>query len=236
MTHLLHQKMSDNSEDKRSSGGLSVGFACFILNIIITQSATHTQFDVLGLGDRWDFHHFMMWTAIGLIIAVICLSWVACVAAASNNDNVGGLTGFLGSLSMVGMIVILVLTYVKMGQMWHNDPTHTIFFYNQFWHEGITDYSVYNQTGHRRLDCHPSLRGVNSLLTTCGERRLMGGVELAPKWVYVMSDVVIRIYGFGLMFVPFILGIVLFCTGSALACGKACKKEESTIPSALGVI
>ena len=217
--------MSDNNEDKRSSGGLSVGFVCFILNIIITQSATHTQFDVLGLGDRWDFHHFMMWTAIGLIIAIFCLSWVACVAAASNNDKVGGLTGFLGGLSMVGLIVILVLTYVKMGQMWHNDPTHTIFFYNQFWHEGITDYSVYNLTGHRRLDCQ-----------TCAERRLMGGVELAPKWVYVMSDVVIRIYGFGLMFVPFILGILLFCGGSALVCGKACKKEESTIPSALGAI
>lgn len=225
--------MSDNNEDKCSSRGLSVGFVCFIINVIITQSATHMQFDVLGLGDRWDFHHFMMWTAIGLIIAIFCLSWMACASAASNNDNVGGLTGLLGGLSGLGLIVILVFlswmacasTYVKMGQMWHNDPTHTIFFYNEFWHEGITDYSVYNQTEHRRLDCQ-----------TCEEMRLVGEVELAPKWVYVMSDVVIRIYGFGLMFVPFILGILLFCGGSALACGKACEKEESTIPSALGVI
>ena len=65
-------------------------------------------------------------------------------------------------------------------------------------------------------------------ISTLLERRLrilttrrLAESELAPKWVYVMSDVVIRIYGFCLMILPVLLAIVACCGGTAMVAGKA---------------
>jgi hypothetical protein len=195
--------MNENNVNKRLCRVLLIGFICFILNIIIIMSASKVQFDVLELGDRWDFHHFMMKIAIWVIIAILILSWMLSISVASNNENIDGFTILLCSLSWFGLLILFILIYVEMGQMWHNDPAHTILFYKEFWYEGITDNLVYNQTEHNRLECHPSLRGFKSI-PTCMKSILMGDVELAPKWVYVMSDVVMRIYGFSLMFILFI--------------------------------
>ena len=235
--HRIYKKMSESDEKKSAaSSGLSVAFVCFILNIVITKSASYDQFDVLGLGDRWDFHHFMMWTAVGLIIACLFVMWVACAAVVSENDTVGGLAGCLGGLAGLGVLAVLIIQYVKMGQLWHRDPEHTIFFYNEFWSEGITDMSIYNSTAHlhptpQRLleSTTPSLRGAEVIVA----RRLAEHVtHLASEWVYVMSDVVIRIYGFGLMFIPFLLGIFVFCGGSAVCCGKCCSSKTNGVPQA----
>ena len=50
--------------------------------------------------------------------------------------------------------------------------------------------------------------------------RRLQETELASKWVYVMSDIVIRIYGFCLMILPVMLGLVACCGGTATLCGK----------------
>lgn len=224
--------MSDHDDEKKNGGssGLSASLVLFILNIIIIKSASYDQFTVLGLGDRWDFHHFMMWTAVGLFVASLCIMWVACVAAVSENNRVEGLVGGMGLLATVGLLAVVVIQYVKMGQLWHQDPEHTIFFYDKYWHEGITDMSIYNSTAHHVSQTFGT--GTNQTLDNSTTRGLRGSVivvtrrlseyvtPLASEWVYVMSDVVIRIYGFSLMFLPFILGILGCCSGTAWACGK----------------
>ncbi len=254
--------MSSDDEKNSKAGLLPGGLVMFILNIIIVKSATQEQFQVLGLGDRWDFHHFMMWCAVGMIIAVLVLMWLGCVTVVSENDGCALLTVGLSGLCTVGLLVMLVLQYVKMGEMWHEDPKHTIFFYNDFWTQGVTNMTAYqpvsgsnlhavsNSTSRQLVTAATAavasnlrgsgdiissrLRRLNSIASRTYQqldsllvRRLASSekVQLASKWVYDMSDVVIRIYGFCLMFIPFILAVIASCLGSGWCCGKLCSSK-----------
>ena len=218
-----------SSEDKESqNNGIGVPVVLFILNIVIIESASREQFQRLGLEDRWDFHYFMMWVAASLLIALAITLWLGCVAVVSENDCCATLTGLVGTFTAIGWLVAVILQYVKMGELWDQDPEHTIFFYNKFWSEGITDMNAYHQV----QPVQPALPTNMTSLITSNTTRLLRGAPieitrrlsensvLASEWVYVMSDVVTRIYGFSLMFLPVILGVVACCMGSGVLCGK----------------
>ncbi len=222
--------LSDSSsEDKESqSSGIGAPLVLFILNIVITESASRGQFQLLGLGDRWDFHYFMMWVSASLLIALAITLWLGCVTVVSENNFCAKLTGLVGTFTAIGWLVAFISTYVKMGEIWDKDPEHTIFFYNPFWTKGITDMNAYHQVHqvHQVQPTNPTnmttsnttrlLRGASIEIT----RRLSDNSVLASEWVYVMSDVVTRIYGFSLMFLPVLLGVVACCAGSGGLCGK----------------
>ncbi len=264
--------MSD-SDSKSSNGSiLSTSFVLFILNIIIIKSATYDQFLVLGLGERWKFHEYMMWAAVGLFIATLVIIWFGTVSVVSENETCFNITGVISTLALIGLFTVFILQYVWMGEMWHKDPEHTIFFYNKFWSDGITNMEAYNQdtaispvnvtraltsgvaaVAYNNLRGYDNLKGYNNETTTINptrsannlilairrrltnnlvgvkyiSRRLGDKVVLASKWVYVMSDVVIRIYGFLLMFLPFIIGVLGCCFGSSVLCAKCMGSGKS---------
>ncbi len=218
--------LSDSSsEDKESqSSGIGAPLVLFILNIVITESASREQFQLLGLGDRWDFHYFMMWVSASLLIALTITMWLGGVTIVSENNFCANLTGLVGTFTAIGWLVAFISTYVKMGEMWDKDPEHTIFFYNKYWSEGITDMNAYQRlhSGPTVPTTGPSSNSTRLLRGGIIEigRRLNANPVLASKWVYVMSDVVTRIYGFSLMLIPVILGVVACCFGSGTLCGK----------------
>ena len=277
------------TEDEKKSSNATLGpaFVLFILNIIIIQSGSLDQFELLGLGERWKFHHFMMWCAVGVMIATLVMMWLACVTAISENESVAIITTIVAGLCTLGLLTVVVLQYYQMGLLWHDDPHHTIFFYNEFWHQGIAE-TTYNATLHStvhvaqninttsnaarqltllaasatipnlrtavtatsdfKMSDYPAAstlaiqirRRLNYLASTSQRhletvKRNLNAMsrhltseqtaQLASKWVYTMSDVVIRIYGFSLMFIPFIMGVGVCMGGTAWGCGKCCSSK-----------
>jgi hypothetical protein len=276
-----------DDEKKSSNAAFGPAFVLFILNIIIIKSGSLDQFELIGLGDRWKFHHFMMWCAVGVMVAALAMMWLACVTMVSENESMAMITTMVAGLCTLGLLTVVVLQYYKMGQLWHDDPHHTIFFYDDFWHEGVAE-TTYNNTLQstvpltytlnttstaarqltllaasatipnlrtavittsdfkmtdypaamsltvqirRRLNylassSHRHLETVKRNLNAMSRHLTSEQITpLASKWVYTMSDVVIRIYGFGLMFLPFIMGVGLCMGGTAWGCGKCCSSK-----------
>ena len=259
---------SDEGEKNNSSSSYILNLILLVLNIIIIKSASLEQFELIGLGDRWKFHNYMMWSAASTLITLLVLLWLGCVTVVSENDCMAKLVSGMGGLCTVGLIVILILQYFFMGQIWGRDPEHTIFFYNAYWTEGVTNMNIptiptsnttftsltpTNVTRNLLEMSLPLLAGTTTIsnitisnITTTLTLNLRGSVKklygslitshfnqtaikvyrrlqettLASEWVYVMSDVVIRIYGFCLLIIPVILAVVGCCGGTGWACGK----------------
>jgi len=274
---------SEGGEEKNnSSSSYILSLILLVLNIIIIKSASLEQFELIGLGDRWKFHNYIMWSAAAALIALLVLLWLGYVTVVSDNDCMANLVKGMVGLCTVGLIVISILQYVFMGQIWDSDPEHTIFFYNAYWTEGVTNMNIptiptsnttftsltpTNVTRNLLEMSLPLLAGTTKLagtttisnittklagtttisnITTKLTLNLRGSVKklygsliashfnqtaikvyrrlqentLASEWVYVMSDVVIRIYGFCLLILPVILAVAGCCGGTGWACGK----------------
>lgn len=193
---------------KATSSGLSMSLVMFVLNIVVLHNTTVDGFhQVMSHGDQYhEFHKVMMWTAISMALMFVVLIWLWCVMMCSENERCARCTGGWGTLTLASLVSVLILQYVKMGEIWHSDPKHTMFWYGPYWSEGITHFPdnaslVLNTT---------NLRGVNATLAG----------DPLPHWPYIMSDVVIRIYGFMLMFLTVVLGMLCCCCGTAWCCGR----------------
>ena len=245
----MYNSTDTELEEKKDSSPYGLSVILFILNIIIITSASLEQFELIGLGDRWSFHYGMMWCAISALIALIITSWIACVTIVSENETCEVLLKCLGGLCGIGLVVIMVVQYVLMGQLWHTDPHHTIPFYGTFWTDGVTDMNINlqpiaNTTVVTLLNTNVGnitnatrqlqvLTGSYSVISTLpnlrgsihsSRRRLQ--TAMASKWVYVMSDVVIRIYGFLLMLLPVLIAFVSCCGGTAYICGHSVRNTN----------
>jgi hypothetical protein len=95
--------------------------------------------------------------------------------------------------------------------IWDRHPHHTLMFYRDFWTDGLTHFGSVD----REL--------ITSFKVSDASNALRLDDFSGPHWPYVMSDVVVRIYGFWMMLIPVILGIVVCCGGSAATCGRLFK-------------
>jgi len=198
-----------NSKEAASGGGLSMSVVLFVLNIVILYNTTLEGFQlVMPHGTQYhDFHTAMLWASVTMIILFGILVWLSCVTICSENDRLSVFTSGWGVLTILGILAMGILQYVKLGELWHTDPDHTMFWYGSYWSEGVTHFPD-NAT----VVVKPNLRGVNATVYH----------ETLPHWPYVMSDVVVRIYGFLLMFITVMLGLIVCCGGTAYGCSRCC--------------
>ena len=232
---------NDSDEDNDKKRTYSAAIVLFILNIIIIESATFEQFQEIGLGDRWTFHYGMMWSAASVVIVSLILAWITCVTVVSENNGCERFAKSVGFICMAVLLASFIVQYCLMGNLWHTDPEHTIIFYHKFWTEGVTNMNqapsipAVNVTTAATIviNANRALQGLATVSITHTIPHLRGSISpirrliessLASKWVYVMSDVVVRIYGFIFMVTPVILALMLCCGGSAYICGKVFNK------------
>ena len=205
-----------SGEEKSGSMSLSsVPFILFVLNCIIVANTNKEDFGLVidGGADWWSFHLTMMIASICMVVCILVWVWVAGVSTMSKNEGCVILTNVLGGVMGLGLLVLIGVQYWKMGVLWDRDPHHTILFYPEFWKEGVTHFGTVVGNPTRQLINSGKVSEVVS-----NARRL---TEFTGRhWPYIMSDVVVRIYGFSMMILPVLMALILCCVGSGLACSR----------------
>ena len=208
------------SEENSGNSGNFMTLVLFILNIIIVTNTSHDDFELVisDGGLFYQFHKCMMWFSISTLIALLIFAWLGGVSAISGNDIVGNGSVIFGILTGISILVLIILQYWQMGVLWHRHPEHTLMFYNEFWTDGLTHFPKMNNT--QLIE--------SGKLETCPDTDGCLIEVVSKHWPYVMSDVVVRIYGFILIMIPVILGLITCCFGSMALCGRLFKKNSST--------
>ena len=180
-------------------------FVAWVLNLVIVLSASAEQFAVLGLDDRYDFHNAVMYSSLITLVLWLLIVFCGCVSLGSEHPFCGMLVVALSMLMLAGYFAIVVVMYFYMGRLWDKDPKHTIFVFNPFWNEGVTQPAI---------DMAKAAGNATSAVVPLGPN------ALAAMWVYTMSDVVTRFYGFCLMMLPVLIAVGLVLAGVAGLCAK----------------
>ena len=212
-----------DSDSKKSAQQSGAGFSLvmLILNVIIIQNTSRAGFEqVMKYGDEYySYHLYMMWASISTIIMYVILMFLGCSSLA--NEKCIYCAAAWSGLILVGLFTIIVLQFVKMGELWDKDPQHTMPWYNPFWTESITHFPSGNSIVPTNSTVNSNLRGGNVVSD-----------EPLKEWAYDMSDVVVRIYGFLLMICVVILGSIVGCGGCICGVSKCCSsREQSQLPT-----
>lgn len=184
------------SEEENKSTGSSIPFILFVLNCIIVANTNKKDFGLVidGGEDFYIFHLTCMIASICMIVCLLILAWVAGWSSVSGKINMCGRVWVL--CTVLYIIALVAVQYWKIGVIWDRHPHHTIMFYRDFWSDGLTHFG-------RELIPSGKVSAVSDI------RRL--AEFTGHHWPYIMSDVVTRIYGFCMMAVPVLLGIVSCC-------------------------
>jgi hypothetical protein len=198
---------NDSNDSNNTNGGtLSLPFILFILNIVVISNTSRDTFKTLGYTLYYDFELFNL-----IIIAVISLYGIGyCVVGVTVPFTVPTIQDVMICLGII-MTSWIIGTLYYMGSIWHEDPKHSILFYEEYWKESVMDFSCFNST-QLNATLQPYLRNGN----TCP--------LYDKKWAYIMSDVIIRIYSF---FLIMIFSIIL----PIICCGCICFKMLSICKS-----
>ena len=223
---MTNRSMGDKEDNQKATkNGCSMSVVLFVLNIVILHNTTTSGFQsVMPHGDKYhDFHVAMMIAASVMMGMFMVLLWLGCIHVCSDGGRCTIAVATWTSLTLLGIVAVLIMQYTRMGKIWHVDPQHTLFWYNSYWTEGITNFTnvmnVTNVTMQHMTNSSVNLRGSGIV-----------PVEDLPHWPYVMSDVVVRIYGFLLMSVCVIVAILGCCGGSAWACTRGSKSTSTPRP------
>ena len=206
----------DNDSKKNTqSSGAGLSLVMFILNVIIIQNTTRSGFEqVMPYGDEYySYHLYMMWASIGMMIMYLMLLFMGCCGVVNKSDGFMYCAGACSVLFLVGLLVVIILQFVKMGELWDKDPEHTMPWYKSYWSEGITHFPTSNIT--HFPTGNSTLRGGNVVSS-----------EVLKHWPYDMSDVVVRIYGFLLMVCSVIFGLLAFCGGCAFCMSQTFSSRD----------
>lgn len=255
--------MSEEGNGKLTSGSALFPIIYFVVNLIIIKSGSLEQFELLGLGNQWKFNQFVCWSNFAMFVIIFAVVYLG-VLGKRMNYEFETLVGLLTNLYNVFVVVVFIVLYVKIGEFWFEDPEHTIFFYPEFWNQGVADYGSYNGTATVVAATVPNPNGADSPLIldemhtiaatpwlryislgfyqgteliSARDRVLLSKYpsivpiadtiaklknlsrrltteetnQLAPRWVYTMSDVIIRLHAFTYMLLPMIVGLTVFC-------------------------
>lgn len=200
-----------SQENGDKNGSLSLPFVLFILNIVVIANTTKDNFNTLGYSLYYDFQLFNL-IIIGVFFGYYIIYMIGQVKVVTDENKKLSLLLNIGMISLIASYMIVTLYY--MGEIWHQDPRHSIFFYPEYWKESVMDFSCLN---------------VTQLNTTLNNHLRKGQVcrVYDKKWAYIMSDVVIRIYSFIIMMIlSIVLPIIVCCLGIV----KVISKTKPVIP------
>ena len=190
--------MTESDSNNSKGGTLSLPFILFILNIVVIANTSRNNFKSLGHELYYDFELFNL-VIIGVFFAYFIIYTIGQVAAATNENKT------LIFILNIGMLVVglsyIVTTLYYMGSIWHEDPKHSILYYEEYWKESVMDFRCLNTT-QLNTNLTQSLRNGNVCRV------------YDKKWAYIMSDVVVRIYSFILIILfSIVLPIIVCCLG-----------------------
>ena len=173
--HTNIEIMSDilSNESNQSKNNSFYPIIIVVCNIVVLANTKLEVFKELGHASYWNFIVFSL-VSIGwiyLMMIVTCL-----LGCQLREDNADCITNLIKILFYVSLFAFLWLTYYFMGEIWHEDPHHTVLFYQDYWTETTLDLS---------------------------------GVE--KGWAYTMTEVLIRIYSFILLFITMVIFPLLSC-------------------------
>lgn len=137
----------------------------FILNIVVITNTDPEVFDILGHKTYYDFILFLLVvTSVFLVLAF--LSCCGVLVNINNSLENNCLIKLIQLISIISIVATIISLYYFMGCVWHQDSTHSVLFYADFWKELAMNFSGHAQLKHREV----------------------------AKWAYVMSDILVRIY------------------------------------------
>lgn len=213
------RQKESNPKEKGVTGFLNMSLALVIANLVVHCASDQATFQlVMPHGDLYyQFHEVAFGLNLARVILIFLAGWMSCVGIASsirndNDDQAECCFGSAGAVAAVGLLISFIVDYWNIGRIWHVDPKHTMLWYSDFWSQGITHQPNVTQTTLSILHSNTTatLRGANATLPP----------DHVVMWPYVTSDVVVRIYGFYLMLLTVIGGLVCCCGSTAWCAGR----------------
>ena len=202
--------MSESDTNNTNVFYMSFLFIIFILNLVVITNTSRPNFKSLGHELYYDFELFNL-VSIGVLVVchIVYTVGITFTVTHFNKKLINRLT-----IDFILLYLCLIVTNLYyMGSIWHDDPNHSIFVYEEYWKESVMDFSCLNST-HVNINLTQSLRNVNICRV------------YDKKWVYVMSDVIVRIYSFGLILIFSILLPIIVC---CICCFKIMEIGDQTI-------
>jgi hypothetical protein len=200
---------SEEDDNRRAKCSLGISTLCFIANVVVYTNTNKSDFEWLGWRHCYLLHIFLLWTSVSVVTIILITFWVGGIASLSNNQGCYRLLRVLIGCCLVAGLATFILNYVQIGKIWHSDPYHSIFFYRDFWCDPFIC------TAEGRIS-HPNI--------CSGQSPILNNTHFESptfsNWPYIVSTVVIRIHGLGLMILPVIVAILVSCGGCAFVCGK----------------
>lgn len=116
--------MSDDANSSPSSAGTVVSTALFICSIIVLANVDPNEYNQIRHIAYYNFILMLPCLLAGGAVLMCCIT-----TASMSSGNINWTAFYLLFLSLF----VIILTF--MGMVWHNDPTHSIIFYKEFWTE-----------------------------------------------------------------------------------------------------
>lgn len=183
--------INDETEKSNNSGPFPT--ILFICNIIVIANTKQSVFEDLDHGSYYNLILFSL-IATGILTGLSLVSCCGVLVSISQENNTCCL-GFIQLATMVIALALLIGYYYYIGVIWHDDPSHSVLFYGDFWTNPALDF---NHHGHHHGHHH----------------------SIDHKWAYVMTDVLVRIYSTILLFFTIIGLPLLACFGGLVSCFK----------------
>ena len=186
-----------------------VSWIIFILllgNGLVLANTDKHVFTLLGKTDYYLFNQYCFWSTIGLFIETIILGWYGWLSIIRNRYDIHITQKRMYILCLLGMIICLSINYTYLGKIWDSDPTHSLPFYNNFWSDGVIDFSSLQ---HNNVNNTTVLRGGNHTTNVSNK-----------KWAYILADILVRVWSIIIMALPMLLLISILAIVSFWCVGK----------------
>ena len=116
--------MSDDNNSSSSSAGSVVSTALFICSIIVLANVDPNEYNQIRHIAYYNFILMLPCLLAGAAAAMCCIT-----ASSMASGKINWPAFYLLFLSF------FTISLTFMGMVWHNDPTHSIIFYKEFWTE-----------------------------------------------------------------------------------------------------
>lgn len=181
-----------NNETEKSNNSGPISFILFICTIIVIANTKQSVFEDL---DHDSYYNLILFSLIatGILTGLSLVSCCGVLVSISQENNT--CLSFIQLATMVIALALLIGYYYYIGVIWHDDPSHSVLFYGDFWTTPALDF---NHHGHHHGHHH----------------------SIDQKWAYVMTDVLVRIYSTILLFFTIIGLPLLVCFGGLVSCVK----------------
>lgn len=203
------KKGNNDEPHQKNHHYASFSLLCAASNIVVYCATTKTQFIWLGWYRQYLFHVFLLWTSVASFIVSLATGWLGCMSVLTQHDLVTRLFRVSVVISLMTMTVGLILSYVQIGNIWYRDPTHSIFYYRDYWSEPF--YCSAEGAKQYPILCTSLPISLNTTINLNDPSTMV----LRP-WAFIFSTVVVRLFAFQLMILPLLIAILACCGGCSI--------------------